>query len=783
MSNETRETEQQGVAGFMARAKERAGERVKKGANERIVRPFEHEFSGFMGNAISEGRLFSLADAVSDYQLNDIDVTDTTCEYCAVGCRFDVLSKDGTVLGTRPNPEKAPINGISTCVKGKFSHSYVTDEDRLTQPLVKDDGEFREASWDEALNRVVDDLDGIREEYGPDALGLVASSKATNEANYVMQRFAREVIGTNNIDNCNRLCHAATVSGLSSTVGFGAASVGIEALEETDCYLITGSNTTEAHPVIATKIKQNVKDDDADLLVFDPREIQMAEYADQYSRIEPGYDNTWINGLIRHIITNDLHDEAFIDERTTGFDQVAETVEKFTPEFVEEKVGVPPEELKNAAETIATADSCVFCWTLGLAEHSHGTENIYAMANLALITGHIGTPTSGLSPFRGQNNVQGGGGDMGPIPNNFPGYQPVTDEENRKKFADAYNMDVEEMPDKEGFRITDMFLAAEQDDLKGMFIQGENPLISEPNIGHAREVLETLDFLAVQDIFLTDTAEYADVVLPATSSLESNGTYTASTRHVQLVKRAIDPIGNVKPDWKITQALAKRFGYDWEFSHASDIMEEINDLTPIYAGITHERLEDLGEEGGLQWPVWDEDHPGTPYTYADQFQTSDGLAHMHPADTVEPSETPDDDYPLVMTSGRVLYQYHTGTMTFREPGDVSYSNRSFVEIHPETAEEYGVSNGDTLDITSRHGETQAMAEITSRPSPGEIFIPMHYLDGGANNLTKEKPLDGPSRSPEYKVTDVQISVAGSDTDTPASAVPGSEEERSTAADD
>lgn len=780
MSNETPDTEKKGVAGFMARAKERASERAKETANERVVRPFEHGVSGVMGNAISEGRLFSIADAVGDYQRNDIDVTDTTCEYCAVGCRFDVLSKDGTILGTRPNPEKAPINGISTCVKGKFSHSYVNSDDRLTQPLVKEDGEFREASWDEALDRVVEGLNGIREEYGPDALGLVASSKATNEDNYVMQRFAREVIGTNNIDNCNRLCHAATVSGLSSTVGFGAASVGVEALEETDCYLITGSNTTESHPVIATKIKQNVKDNDADLFVFDPRKVQIAEYADQYARIEPGYDNTWINGLIRYIIANDLHDEEFIEERTTGFDQVAETVGKFTPEFVEEKAGVPPEKLKNAAETIATADSCVFCWTLGLAEHSHGTENIYAMANLALITGHIGEPKSGLSPFRGQNNVQGGGGDMGPLPNNFPGYQPVTDDENRQKFADAYDMDVEDMPYKEGFRITDMFLAAEQGDLKGMFIQGENSLISEPNIGHAREVLDELEFLAVQDIFLTDTAEYADVVLPATSSLESNGTYTSSTRHVQLVKRVIDPIGNTKPDWKITQELAKRFGYDWDFSHPSDIMEEINDLTPIYAGVTHERLAALGEGDELQWPVWDEDHPGTPYAYEEQFQTSDGLAHMHPADTVEPSETPDEDYPLVMTSGRVLYQYHTGTMTFREAGDMSYSNRSFVEIHPDTAAEYGVSNGDTLRVTSRHGETRTMAEITDRPSPGEIFIPMHYLDGGANNLTKEKPLDGPSRTPEYKVTDVRISVIGSDASAPATALPSLEAEEESA---
>ena len=350
---EKADTEKAGVAGFMARAKEKASDHAKKTANERVVRPFEHKFSDFAGNAMSEGRLFSIADAVADYEENKIDVTDTTCEYCAVGCRFDVLTKDGEFLGTRPNPEKAPVNGISTCVKGKFMHGYTNSDERLTQPLVRDEGEFREASWDEALNRVVEGLSGIKEEHGSDALGLVASSKATNEDNYVMQRFAREVLKTNNIDNCNRLCHSATVSGLSSTVGFGAASAGMDALEGTDCYLMTGTNTTEAHPVFATKIKQNVKDNDADLLVFDPRKIQMAEYADQYSRVEPGYDNTWINGLIRYIIENDLHDEEFIEERTTGFEEVEATVQKFTPEFVEEKAGVPPEELKNAAETIA----------------------------------------------------------------------------------------------------------------------------------------------------------------------------------------------------------------------------------------------------------------------------------------------------------------------------------------------------------------------------------------------------------------------------------------------
>ncbi|RJT03315.1 formate dehydrogenase subunit alpha [Halococcus sp. IIIV-5B] len=784
MSQDTPDTENEGVAGFMARAKAQAGEQAKETANDKVVRPFEHAVSGFMGNAVSEGRLFSIADAVADYQENDIDVTDTTCEYCAVGCRFDVLTKDGEFLGTRPRPEKAPINGISTCVKGKFAHGYTHSDDRLTQPLVKEDGEFREASWDEALTRVAEGLGGIKEEYGPDALGFVASSKATNEDNYAMQRFAREVIGTNNIDNCNRLCHSSTVSGLSSTFGFGAASVGMEALEETDCYLLTGSNTTEAHPVLATRIKQNVMHNDADLLVFDPRKTQIAEYADQYSQIKAGYDNTWLNGLVRYILKNDLEDREFIEERTSGIEQVEESVEKFTPEFVEEHAGVPPEEIASAAETITEADSCVFGWTLGMTEHAKGTENIYAIANLALVTGHIGNPKSGVSPFRGQNNVQGGGGDMGPLPNNFPGYQPVTNEENREKFAEAYGMDVEEMPDKEGYRLTDMFLAAADGDIRGMFIQGENSLVSEPNIAHAREVLtEDVDFLAVQDIFLTETAELADVVLPATASLESNGTYTASTRHVQLVKRAVDPIGNAKPDWRITKALAAKFGYEWEYEHPSDIMDEISEVVPIYGGISHERLEALEDGDGLQWPVWDMDHPGTPYTYEEEFQTNDGLAHMHPADTVDPSETPDDDYPLVMTSGRVLYQYHTGTMTFRDEGIMSYSDKSFVEVHPETAEEYGIADEEVVELTSRHGKTEMLVQITTRPNPGEVFVPMHYLEGGANNLTKEDPLDGAARTPEYKITDVQITGTEKEADDLQGSVPRGEAGRPASSDD
>ncbi|MFC5971875.1 formate dehydrogenase subunit alpha [Halomarina salina] len=771
-----------GVAGFMQRAKEQAKERASsrsesvvptsKGAeagkgpgldtsavrNEALKR-VEHVVSGTAAKAFTEGRLFDMADAISDYRLEQVDVTDTTCTYCAVGCRFDLYTKDGKVLGTRPtDPEKAPINGISTCVKGKFGWDFVDSDDRLTEPLVKEDGEFREATWDEALDRVADGLRDIEDDHGADALGFVSSSKAGNEDNYAMQKFVRQSFGTHNVDNCNRLCHSPTVSALSSMVGYGAASVDHDDLENTDCYLITGSNTTENHPVLATRIKQNVLDG-ADIYVFDPREVRMAEFEEShYTRVEPGQDTVWINGMVRHVIEEDLHDEAFIEERTTGFEEVKESVQKFTPEYVEEVTGAPPEELKEAAEAVAKADSCCFCWTLGLTEHAHGTENVVAMANLALVTGHVGKEHSGLSPFRGQNNVQGGGGDMGPIPPNFPGYQSVTDDENREKFEEAYGVD---LPDEPGLTITEQFLAADDGDIKGMYVMGENPALSEPNVAHAEEILANLDFLAVQDIFMTETAEHADVVLPATTAAESNGTFTASTRRVQLVKQAIDPKGNSKQDWQIVQELSKRFGNDWGYETAADIMDEVADLTPIYGGISHDRLE---EEGGLCWPCYDEDHPGTGTMYLDEFETDDGLAHMRAPDVRGPSREVDEEFPLALTTGRVLYQYHTGTMTHRQEGIMAISGENFIEIHPETAEELGVADDEYVVVTSPHGSIRVIAQVTERPGPGTVFIPMHFEESAVNLLTDEEALDPDAHAPEYKHTPVSVRPADDQSD-------------------
>ncbi len=732
-----------GVAGYMQQAKEQALQNV------------EHVAEGVAADTLSEGKLFEIAQSIGDKRLEELNVADTTCGYCAVGCRFDLYSDGEEILAARPTAEEdAPVNGISTCVKGKFGYDFVNSDDRLTSPLVRDEnGEFREATWDEALARVAEGLGSIKDEYGGEALSLIASSKATNEENYLMGKFARQVLGTNSVDNCNRLCHSSTVAGLAQTYGYGAASISTEDLELADCILLTGSNTTEAHPVLATRIKQNVRDG-GDLLVFDPREIQIAEYATQYSQVKPGYDAVWINGITRYIIENDLHDEQFVAERTTGFEDVKASVQEFTPERVEEVTGVPYEEIASAAETIADADACVFGWTLGLTEHSHGTENVMAMANLAAITGNLGKPGAGVSPFRGQNNVQGGGGDMGPLPDNFPGYQDIADDEIRAKFEEAWDCDIS---GEYGYYTTQMFLAADDDDIRGMYIIGENAALSEPGVNHAEDVLEDLEFLVVQDLFVNETAQYADVVLPACSFVEKTGTFTNTDRTVQMVKQVMEPKGDSRPDWKILQDLANRMGRDWNYADTAEIMDEVNSLTPLYGGVSHDRVE---ANGGLQWPCWDEEHPGTERLYAEEFNTDNGKANLQGIGYSEPAETPDDEFPFTLTTGRVLYQYHTGTMTHREEGIMQYTPSDFVEIHPDTAASLGVESGDLVTVESRRGEVVVPAQVTDRVGPENVFVPIHFAESAVNRLTDEERLDPSAATPEFKVSAVRLRAAG-----------------------
>ncbi|WP_246279874.1 molybdopterin-dependent oxidoreductase [Natronomonas salina] len=781
-----------GVAAFMANAKREASElprRMADGALERV----EHATEEVAERSLTIGQMFDAAEVVSGARKRDITVADTTCTYCGVGCRFELYGKGGEVLGVRPaDPEETPANDFSTCVKGKFGYDYVGSDERLTTPLVKEDGEFREASWDEALDRVAERLTEIRDEYGADALAVTSSSKATNEENFLAQKFARQVLQTPHVDNCARLCHSSTVAALKQTVGYGAMTNRInEDVGETDCYLITGSNTTESHPVLATRIVQNVRDG-ADLFVFDPREMTIAEHADQYVRTKPGTDIAWLNGMMRHIIEEDLYDVAFVEDRTKHFDDLKETVEPYTPEVVEEVTDVPPEDLINAAETIANAETCVYGWAMGLTQHSHGTRNALAIVNLALLCGHLGKPRSGLSPFRGQNNVQGGGGDMGPLPNNLPGYQSITDDDVLDKFEASWGV---RPPDEVGLRVTEMFSAVpgveqtvsgdegedayggddpddgeeergtddpsadedhspENTDLHGMYIVGENPLLSEPDIQHAEAAVEALDFLVVQELFMTETAQHADVVLPAASLAEKYGTITNTERRVQLVRPAVESPGEARTDAAILQDLAGRMGFDWGYETPSDVMDEINDLAPIYGGVTHERLEAKGD--GLQWPCWDEDHPGTPYLYEDEFNFDDGLARFVPSELAEDRyPAPTEDYPFTLTTGRVLYHWHTGSMTRRSEASMRQVPESFVTIHPEAAERLGIADDEYVVVESAQGEIVVRANVEETSGPDVLFVPMHFVHGAVNTLTKEE-FDPLSKIPAYKVTNVQV---------------------------
>ncbi|MFB6156760.1 MAG: formate dehydrogenase subunit alpha, partial [Haloferacaceae archaeon] len=748
-----RSAEPSGVAGFMTRARARAQK-----AGEAALREVEHAAEAAAAATVPEGLLFEGATALADYRLRDVDRTETTCGYCSVGCRFELHTKDGEVRAVQPtDPERAPANDFSTCVKGKFGYDFVDSPDRLTTPLVREDGDLREATWDEALSRIAGEFERIREESGADALACFASSKCTNEEDYLMGKFARAVLGTRHIDNCARLCHSSTVAALKRTVGYGAMSNSIEDVANADCYLLSGTNTTESHPVLATRIKRNVRDG-ADLVVFDPREVVIAEHADRYVRTEPGRDVAWLNGLIRYVLANDLHDEAFVAEHTRGVDELREKVEPFTPEAVERLAGVPPADLRAAAERVATAETCVFGWAMGLTQHGHGTQNVLAMADLALVTGNVGKRNAGLSPFRGHNNVQGGGGDMGTLPNCLPGYQPLDDPDVRETFADEWGV---APPAEAGMRVPEILAAAGNGDVRGLYVMGENPALSEPDVADAEASLADTEFLVVQDVFPTETAEHADVVLPAASFAEKSGSFTNTERRVQPVRKALDPPGEARQDWAILRDLAARIDHDghaWEYDGPAEVTDEIAAVTPIYGGIIHDRLESTG---GLQWPCPDEDHPGTRFLYEDGFAFEDGRARLVPADLGEPGELPDETYPLTLTTGRVLYHFHTGTLTRRVAGSAAQEPESYVEVHPETAASLGVADGDRVRVESRRGAIEVRARVTDRVGEGVVFVPMHFAEGAANRLTQER-FDPDSGIPEYKVASVRVSPTDGD---------------------
>ena len=520
-----------------------------------------------------------------------------------------------------------------------------------------------------------------------------------------------------------------------------------EEIEKADVILITGTNTTENHPILAQSIKRAVERGTSRLVVVDPRRIDLVDQANYWLRQRPGSDVAWLNGLMHWIIKKDLHDKAFINERCEGFEELAAEVERYTPEYVEGITGIPAEDIKAVAELIGRAERTTFLYAMGLTQHITGTDNVKSIANLAMITGNVGRYATGVNPLRGQNNVQGAC-DMAALPNVFPGYQPVTDPDVRAGFKKLWG--AESLPDKPGLTVTQMIPAILDDKLKGLYVMGENPVLSDPSAGHVIEAFEKIDFLVVQDIFLTETARFADVVLPATSWAEKDGTFTNSERRVQRVRAAIDPVGNSFPDWRIIQRIAQLMGTPMEFSTPEQIFNEIRRSTPLYAGITYARIE---KEGGIQWPCPDIDHPGTPYLHKDGFKRGKGL--LTAIAYKPPAELPDKAYPLLLTTGRIQYHYHTGTMTRRCKSLSTLAPEPLLDIHPDDARTLGIKEGDLVRLSSRRGSIEIKVHITQSVNRGEVFSTFHFSEAPINRLTNDA-LDPIAKIPEYKVCAVRV---------------------------
>ncbi len=675
----------------------------------------------------------------------------TTCPYCGVGCGIVLqVTKDGRF---NPMSDDEPANPSSQgmlCVKGRFGFNYVHHRDRLTTPLVLRHGKLEPASWDEALDLVAEQFARYRGRFA-----ALASAKATNEDGYVAQKFVRAIMGTNNIDHCTRLCHSPSVEAMLASVGSGATSNSYQDYEEAGCLMVVGADATANHPVAAVRFRRAVNEHGAKLIVVNPKWVELCNYADLWISHRPGTDVALFNGLAYIILTENLADWEFIRTRCENFEPWRDTVMQYPPERVAEITGVAPEALFYAARTFARpphGGSCLI-WGMGVTQHTNGTANAFALLNLALVTGQLGKPASGISPLRGQNNVQGCG-DAGCIPTNLPGYQRY-DPETLAKFERAWGRP---LPNQVGMTVTDMVEAAGRGELQAMYIIGENPLLGEPDLHHAAEALAQLQFLVVQDIFLQETAQIAHVVLPATTFAEKDGTFTNSERRVQRVRRAIAPLGDSRPDWQITQEIARRtaakLGFEargFDYQHPSEIFAEMASLTPILAGISYERL----EAGGIQWPCPTPDHPGTPYLYADSFPR--GKGRFFPVEQgARAAELPDPDYPFILNTGRVLYHWHGGTLTRRVQGLLDLAPDLEVAIHPRDAERLGLQSGDPIRVWSRRGELFGVARVTAAVRPGETFVPFVKLQESAANFLTNAQFDPDSKIPEYKVCAVNV---------------------------
>lgn len=666
----------------------------------------------------------------------------TVCTYCGVGCNIFLGVRGNKVVSSRGDRDSIVNNG-RLCVKGRFGYEFINHGDRLKTPLIKKNGAFVEASWDEALDLIAEKFSASKKE----KFAALSSARITNEENYIVQKFTRAVMGTNNIDHCARLCHSPSVAGLAQTFGSGAMTNSNEEFEKAATIFSIGSNTTAAHPVIGLNIK-TAKRNGAKLIVANPKEIDLCRHADLFIQHKPGTDVALLMGMMNVILNENLSDEEFIRLRSEDYEVFKLSLEQFSPEIASEITGVPKEKIIEAARIYATNKPSSIVYAMGITQHTHGTDNVLAISNLALMTGNVGKESSGVNPLRGQNNVQGAC-DMGALPDVFTGYQKVTDTVSREKFENAWGVVLD---GKKGLTHTEIFDRIEHGEIKSLYQVGENPILSEADSNHVKKALGNLDFFVVQDIFMTETSIYADVVLPAVSFAEKDGTFTNTERRVQRVRKAVEPHGHAKTDWWIACEIAKRMGAKgFDFLDSAEIMAEINKLTPSYAGITYDRI----EKEGIQWPCPSADHPGTKILHTQKFPTISGKAKFLPLIYIPSAELTDLEYPLLLTTDRSLYHYHTSTMTRRVEGLSELDREELLKINSLDAESLGVADGEIVKVISRRGDVTVKTKITNIIPVGIVSMTFHFWETPTNELTNGA-LDPVAKIPETKVCAIKV---------------------------
>ncbi|MGW1246184.1 formate dehydrogenase subunit alpha [Streptomyces sp. NPDC002535] len=677
----------------------------------------------------------------------------TTCGYCGVGCTLDVVVREDRIAAVLPARD-GPVNRGHACVKGRFAYGYLSSTERLTEPLVRENGALRSASWDEAIARVAEGLRAAVRDGGPDAVAAISSARATNEENYLVQKLLRTVIGTNNVDNCSRLCHAPSAAGLTASFGRAGGTDPFDDVETADCLLVVGANPVEAHPVVGARLLQRALAG-ASLIVADPRTVGLASHADVHLRPRPGTNVALFHGLAHVLVEAGMTDADFLRDRATGLDELVGLLADYPPERVAEITGVPADDIRKAAMLYGHAERPAVVYGLGVTEHLHGTVGVRTLANLPILRGAVGGTGRGfgISPLRGQNNVQGAS-DMGALPDLLPGYGRVTDPEVRARAEAVWDRPLPQQP---GMRIPEMFAAAREGRLRALWIIGEDVCATDPDSRRVAEALDACPLVVVNELFLGETAHHADVVLPVASWMEKDGTFVNFDRRFQRVRQAVAPPGTARSDFEVMHAVAEALGADLGCPTPAATLAECGRVTPLFAGLSHERID---QEGAVPWPCPASDRPGERTLYVDEFATSDGRAHLSAAPYLPPGEEPDHEYPLVLVTGRRWAHYNSGSMT-RRGGNLLLDASDHLDLHPEDAARLGVRDGAHVTVESRHGQARLVARVGLETAPGQVFCAFHFPAGGVNSLTSEHA-DTVTSCPEYKVTAVRLRPTASD---------------------